>query len=176
MILIALGGNLTNDKFKTSLDVLDAALSLLEKSGVKILKKSSYFASAPVPRSDQGWFVNSAAKVSCTENPQEFLKILHDVENKMGRVRKKHWGERLIDIDLIAYGDKILPSKAKWNTGEQLKNLVLPHPLMHVRHFVLCPLEEVAPDWHHPIFHKTIREMLKETPPDGEVRKIARSD
>lgn len=176
MILIALGSNLTNDKFKTSRDVLEAALLLLEESGLRILQKSSFFASAPVPKSDQSWFVNSAVEVSSAEKPEVILKILHDVENKMGRVRNKHWGERLIDIDLIAFGDKILPSVARWNAEEQLNGLVLPHPLMHMRHFVLCPLAEIAPDWCHPIFHKSTREMLNETPPDGEVRIIAGSD
>ena len=156
-------------EYSSSADVLDAALLLMERKSIKITARSAWYSSEPVPISDQNWFVNGIVCVRCSYEPEELLSLLHDIEGEMGRVRKIHWGERLIDLDLISYGQNVLPSKKKWSPERQLTSLVLPHPLMHQRHFVLRPLKDIAPNWEHPILKKTVSEMLLRTPPDGKV-------
>ncbi|MCP5382239.1 MAG: 2-amino-4-hydroxy-6-hydroxymethyldihydropteridine diphosphokinase [Kordiimonadaceae bacterium] len=175
MILIGLGSNLTTDEYKSSSEILDAAINELKVNGVQILNKSSYYETEPVPKSDQPWYVNAVISVETSLSAPELLKLMHEIELNLGRVRRDRWEARIIDLDLLCYHDKIYPNKNKWlefafkNTYEEM---VIPHPRMHLRDFVLIPANEIAGDWVHPVFNKNIITMLNEQDSDGIVRLL----
>lgn len=119
-------------------------------------------------------FVNAALKLETDFAPGALLDALHALEARYGRDRAERWGPRTLDLDLIAYGDLVLPdaeTHAKWvdlPLEEQMRaapdRLILPHPRMAERAFVLVPLNEVASDWCHPISGATVRQMVEDLP------------
>lgn len=125
--------------------------------------RSSWYRSAPVPPSDQPWFVNAVAGVRTALSPRDLLVALHDVEAEFGRVRSVRNASRTLDLDLLAYGDAVI---------EDPGGLVLPHPRLAERAFVLLPLAEVAPAWRHPVSGLTAGEMLALLPAGQTVEKI----
>ncbi|MBU2591595.1 MAG: 2-amino-4-hydroxy-6-hydroxymethyldihydropteridine diphosphokinase [Nitrospinota bacterium] len=123
------------------------AITRLEIVGdIEILSRSSLYKTAPIGSKEQDWFVNCVVGVATTLGPLPLLKKLMIIEDSMGRVRKEKWGERIIDLDILLYGDKIVREEG----------LTIPHPLMHERGFVLIPLEEIAPDVPHPVLNMSI--------------------
>jgi 2-amino-4-hydroxy-6-hydroxymethyldihydropteridine diphosphokinase len=108
---------------------------------------------------EQPWFVNAVASIRTTLSPEDLLDALLLVEKEMGRVRKQRWGPRLVDLDLLLYNNKIV------NT----LSLVLPHPEMASRGFVLLPLAEIAPEAYHPVLQKTASQLLAELAPGAKV-------
>lgn len=142
-IFIALGANLPSAEHGAPRATLEAALPFLAREGVRILKRSSWWQSAAQPVSDQPDFINGVAEVDTTLSPEELLALLHRIEASFGRVRQARWDARVLDLDLVDYQGREL---AGVNGGP-----VLPHPRMHDRLFVLLPLQEIAPDWRHPV-------------------------
>jgi 2-amino-4-hydroxy-6-hydroxymethyldihydropteridine diphosphokinase len=138
-VLIALGGNLSSwvGEPRTT---CEAALAALEEAGVRILKRSSWYVTAPVPASDQPWFTNGVAAAETELGPVELLGVLHGVEAAFGRERTEKNGARTLDLDLLAYEDVISTTSSP----------LLPHPRLQERAFVLVPLVEIAPEWRHP--------------------------
>ena len=151
-IIIGLGANLPS-RFGPAEATLTAALAALDRSGIAVRARSRFWRTAPVPVSDQPWFVNAVAVVETDLPPAEVLSRLHAIERDFGRVRGARNEARLLDLDLIAYGRVI-------ETGA----LTLPHPRLAARAFVLLPLQEVAPDWVHPVTGKALSEMIAELP------------
>ena len=143
---IALGSNL-GDKAAN----LGQAVKLLQAKGLQIKAVSSFFQTEPYGVTDQPEFINAAACVETSLPPEALLKLLLDTELEMGRVRLRHWGERNIDLDLLLYDDLIYHSD----------KLTLPHPDMQNRLFVLQPLAEIAAEKIHPVYKKSIQNLLK---------------
>ena len=132
-------------------DNLRQALKMLLVKGLQIRSVSSFFKTEPYGVTDQPEFINAVACVKTDLAPEKLLKLLLDTELEMGRVRLRHWGERNIDLDLLLYDDLIYYSE----------KLVLPHPDMQNRLFVLQPLSEIAADKIHPVYKKSIQNLLK---------------
>lgn len=144
---IALGSNLGDRKAN-----LEEAVSCVAAAGIKVVKVSSWLETEPYGVTDQPMFMNGVIQVETEKTPLELLKTLLAIELDMGRVRKRHWGERNIDLDLLLYEDVMMTSK----------ELNLPHPDMQNRDFVLMPLAEITPDLVHPVLKKTAQELLDE--------------
>ena len=143
---VALGSNL-GDREQN----LRTALQLLARQA-EILQVSSFIETEPYGVTDQPRFLNGVCRVAVTLPPEVLLQALLAIERQMGRERKRHWGERNIDLDLLLYDDVIM-------TTPELK---LPHPDMQNRDFVLLPLVEIAPQAVHPALHKTAAQLLQE--------------
>ena len=126
------------------------AISLLEENGLKITKRSAMHETTPWGIKDQPKFINMAIEAETNISPLELLSIIKKIEGEMGRQPAMKWGPRVIDIDILLYGDKLLCEA----------DLTIPHPLMHEREFVLRPLSEIAPDIVHPVLGKTIKELF----------------
>jgi len=144
---IALGSNLGDKEAN-----LRQALKLLTEQGITIKRVSKFFVTEPYGVIDQPSFLNGACCIETALPPLNLLETLLAVENKMGRVRLRHWGERNIDLDLLLYENVIMDTE----------KLRLPHPDMQNRDFVLLPLEEIAPELEHPVLHKTIAKLKDE--------------
>jgi 2-amino-4-hydroxy-6-hydroxymethyldihydropteridine diphosphokinase len=147
LALIGLGSNLGDRK--ANLDLAVATLSATP--GVALRGVSSYRETPPVGGpADQGAFLNAAAALETTLDPEALLAVLHDVEARAGRERTVRWGKRTLDLDLLLFGDLILRSP----------RLTVPHPRMALRRFVLAPLTEVAADAVDPVTGRTVRGLL----------------
>jgi 2-amino-4-hydroxy-6-hydroxymethyldihydropteridine diphosphokinase len=144
------------------------ALVLLEEHGVSAVAKSSLYETEPFcaewQRDDaacaQQNFLNAVIEVETSLSVDELLSVCMDVEQKLGRVRRERWGARTMDIDVLMYGDVI----TGWHdgvAGDTLRELVVPHPLMHKRNFVLVPFAEVGRQVVHPVLKKSIVELLR---------------
>ncbi|MEN8250811.1 MAG: 2-amino-4-hydroxy-6-hydroxymethyldihydropteridine diphosphokinase [Bacteroidota bacterium] len=144
-IFILLGSNL-GDRRKN----VEDSLILIKKRVGAILKMSSLYETAPWGVPDQPRFLNMVIEIESVLNPQDLLSSLLEIEDQLGRVRKTKWGERLIDIDILYYGNVIIKEK----------NLILPHPEIQNRRFTLIPLVEIAPSSLHPILKKSNIELL----------------
>jgi 2-amino-4-hydroxy-6-hydroxymethyldihydropteridine diphosphokinase len=162
MILIGLGANLPSARHGEPRATLEAALEALNAEGVTTLARSRWYRTAPVPRSDQPWFVNAVAAVATRRGPAALLALLHDIEARFGRRRGQCNEARPIDLDLLAYGDVVMDEGG----------LVLPHPRLHERAFVLLPLAEVAPGWRHPRLGRTVEELIAKLPADQTAAPI----
>lgn len=163
MILIALGSNLVSPAFGTSEKLLEASLRTMEKHGISVLRCSSWFRSAPVPASDQPWFVNGVVEVSTNLGPEGLLQALHAIEAEYGRIRRVRNESRTLDLDLLAYDDRVI---------DRPGSVTLPHPRLQERAFVLLPLAELAPAWRHPVSGLKAAEMLTSLPPGQTVERI----
>ncbi len=162
-LYIGLGANLPHPQFGPPRATLEHVLSLLPGLGLKILRRSGWFQSAPVPVSDQPWYVNGAARIATDLSPQETLARLHRVEADLGRSRGALNAARSVDLDILSFGSIIL-------NGPEPP--VIPHPRMTDRAFVLLPLAEIAPDWRHPLTDVPISELIRRLPRDQVTRAL----
>ena len=142
-IYLSLGSNL-GDKLAN----LKKTIYYLKKN-IKVLKISKFYKTEPVGYKNQDWFLNCTVEAETDINPLDLLKLLKSIEKKLKRVKTWKYGPRTIDIDIIFYGDKVTKTR----------KLVIPHPRMHRRLFVLEPLSNIKPNLVHPTIKNTIIEL-----------------
>jgi 2-amino-4-hydroxy-6-hydroxymethyldihydropteridine diphosphokinase len=155
--------------------MLGSALDLVaEANGITIHSRSRWFRTPAFPPGSGPDFVNGAAMLETALDPETVLAALHGAEAALGRVRPARWAPRVCDLDLIAIEDIVLPDRAtleRWmaiDLGQAQTvtppRLILPHPRMHERGFVLAPMADIAPDWRHPVTGQTVAGMLAAMP------------
>ena len=140
---IGIGSNLGNKE-----ENIRKAISLI-KGKCKILKISSLYETEPIGHKEQDWFLNCAIEIGTKLKPQELLEFLLSIEKNLGRVRTIKNGPRTIDLDILFYGNKTINED----------NLIVPHPRLHERLFILEPLKEICPNFVHTVLNKSIDEL-----------------
>ena len=166
---IALGSNLETQNLSRQ-EVINTALGYFSQFNMILIKVSSFWESRSYPDKNKPNFINAVSEVLSDLNPYEILYELKTIETKMGRKNNTRWGNRVLDLDIISAGSIILPNSNVFNEWlkmpiqKQIKNqpneLILPHPRIQDRLFVLNPLNEVDPHWTHPVFKKTPLELI----------------
>ena len=154
MILIGIGANLPSPRHGEPRETCEAALGAMAGAGIGITGRSRWYRSAPVPLSSQPWYVNGVARADTALTPALLMAALRGIETDFGRTRGEPNEARILDLDILAYGDTV--------SG----GVVLPHPRLHERAFVLLPMRELAPDWLHPVSGRTIDALIAALPPD----------
>ena len=153
---IAIGSNL-GDKLSNCKKGIEA----LEFCGVKVSACSRFYKTAPVDYTDQDWFINAVIRIDTNLQPIELLKLLKAIEKQLGRVETVRFGPRVLDMDIIFYDDLVFEKDA----------LIIPHPRMHKRGFVLRPICDIEPDFIHPALKQDMKTLLSlvENDPSQEV-------
>ena len=167
--LIAIGSNLETQNL-SRLEVINSALGYFSQFNIILIKVSSFWESRSYPDKSQPNFINAVSEVHSELNPYQILHELKTIEKKMGRKNITRWENRVLDLDIIGAGSVILPNNFVFNKWlqmplqKQIKNqpdeLILPHPRIQDRLFVLKPLNEVDPHWRHPVLNKTPLELI----------------
>ena len=148
IVYLSLGSNI-GDKTIQITQALDRIAKVCD-----IKRVSPFYLTEPVEFKDQDWFLNCVAEVETEKDPKKLLSSLQSIEKKMGKTKTKANGPRTIDIDILFYDDQVV----------NLKNLVIPHPRLHTRLFVLQPMIDLNPSFLHPVLKKTIQELYAEQP------------
>ena len=137
----------------------EKAISLMERlGGCSVKAQSSFYRTEPVGVEGQDTFINAVIRMDTDLCPTSLLKHLLKIETDMGRVRRKKWDARVIDLDILLFGRRVIEEP----------DLMVPHPLMHLRRFVLAPLLQIDPNLIHPVLGKSMRELAGELTGDGQ--------
>lgn len=181
-VLVLAGSNATSIVTE-SLQLVRDAVREVQNQDFEVDAVSAYYTTPCFPAGLGPDFVNVAFSVKTELMPDDLLQFLHGVEQRFGRERPSRWAPRTLDLDLIAYGDVVLPDEIavrRWidlpverQKQDAPDRLILPHPRVHERAFALIPLLDIAPDWRHPILGKTVREMV-DALPDGDKNGVQR--
>ena len=159
-LFIGLGANLTPEGYATPQAGCEAAMTMLGDLGVTVTRMSRWYESAPVPFSDQPWYLNAVALATTSGDAAMTLAALHRIESRFGRVRGIRNGARVLDMDLLDFDGQ----------HNQNPSLMLPHPRMHQRAFVLLPLRELCPKWNHPVTGVSIDDLIAQLPSCQKIR------
>lgn len=162
-LYIGLGANIAHSRFGRPKATLEHVLTLFPAAGLRVLARSPWYESAPVPASDQPWYVNGVVRVATALSPREALAALHAIESDLGRQRVERNEARSVDLDIIAFGKMILNGP---------NPPIVPHPRMADRAFVLLPLADLAPDWRHPATGERISDLIARLPRDQITRPL----
>ena len=156
LVYLSLGSNV-GDRQRN----LREAIHRLQAWG-RVAEVSSFYETEPVEVIEQPWFINCAVGLETSQSSSELMARMLEIEREMGRMRVQKKGPRIIDIDILLFGDEIV------NTPD----LTIPHPAIAERRFVLEPLAEIAGQARHPVFKRTIAELLQDLPGGQAVRKV----
>jgi 2-amino-4-hydroxy-6-hydroxymethyldihydropteridine diphosphokinase len=156
-VYLSLGSNI-GDREKN----LRTAIASLEDAKVRVTRVSSFYETEPVDLREQAWFLNCVVEGTTKIAALELLHALREIERRMGSQKLVPKGPRLIDMDILLYGEETIDEP----------ELQVPHPRMLLRKFVLIPLAEIAPNVRHPSWNGTTAEMLAETPDQSQVRGL----
>jgi 2-amino-4-hydroxy-6-hydroxymethyldihydropteridine diphosphokinase len=187
--IVALGANLPVSA-QNLWESLASTLSILHKhADISICSVSRFWKTPAFPAGSGPDYANAAALVSSKVSPTELLAVLHQIEAEFGRDRANgRWSARVLDLDLIAFDNMILPDtphlkhwidlpldQQKTQAPDQL---ILPHPRLQDRAFVLAPMAEIAPQWRHPLTGRAVTQMLADLPPEAraEILPMPKSD
>lgn len=154
-IYLSLGSNI-GDRAEN----IARAIAALAEHGLHFTRQSSLYETEPVELREQEWFLNCVVEAQTDRAPREAMAALLAIERSLGRERTIPKGPRIIDIDILLFGDAVVKEP----------QLEIPHPRMAARRFVLVPLVEIAPDAWHPVLRKSITDLLRETSDRSEVR------
>ena len=160
-IYLLLGANLGSP-----IEQLYEAERMLHKTLGQIVASSSIYESEAWGIEDQPIFYNQVLHITTRFDPFKSLKICQGIENKLGRIRKKKWGARIIDIDILYFNDEIIKTD----------NLIIPHPFLHLRNFNLIPLNEIAEDYIHPVLNYSNKELLAQSSDRLNVTKFIKNE
>jgi 2-amino-4-hydroxy-6-hydroxymethyldihydropteridine diphosphokinase len=166
LILVGVGSNLAAPGFASPRDTAEAAVAELPAIGVAVVARSPWYLSEPVPASEQPWFVNSVVAVATDLPPEALLARLLALETRFGRARGARNAARSLDLDLLDYDGRQCTTAT----------LILPHPRLHERRFVLAPLRDIAPEWRHPTLGMTAAELVARLPPGQPVHPLGDGD
>ncbi len=157
------------------------AIQLMREFGLVIREVSRFYQTPAFPPGSGADYVNAAVSLDACGTPQEIMQTLHDIEATLGRERRGRWTQRTIDLDLIGMGDIVLPdaaTHAKWREmpleqqmQEAPDQLILPHPRVQDRGFVLVPLADIAPHWMHPVLGLSVTQM-RDALPDAALQEV----
>lgn len=154
----------------------DCRQTILESiSRIGYLPSAQILAQSPLYRSEawpigggQPDYANMAVLIEVNVSAPELLKVMQKIEIDIGRVRTERWGARVIDLDLLAFGDSISPTIDLWRSVEAnedqsayFEDITVPHPRLHKRPFAIIPFSDIYPEWHHPILHQTAKELAE---------------
>lgn len=156
-VFLLLGSNL-GDKRKN----ISRAIELISENVGHVIQQSSLYETAAWGKTDQPSFYNQAIEVATRLTPKKLLQMVKKNEQEIGRTVAEKWSARIIDIDIVFYGKELFRSNV----------LVIPHPFMQERRFVLAPLNEIAPDFIHPILQQSVRTLLEKCKDTLEVKRI----
>jgi len=153
-VYLLLGSNLGD-----RLHVMHTAVEMLAEVAGNVTGMSSVYETAPWGVLDQPAFLNQVVEVQTLLAPEEVLRLVLEIEHELGRVRYQRWGARVIDIDILFFGDEVLDGS----------RLTVPHPRLHERRFTLVPLVELIPSYIHPVLEKPLSQLLEECSDHSDV-------
>ncbi len=154
-VTLSIGSNLGDRE-----DNLSKAIKLIEENGEKVIQKSPIYETEPVGYQEQGEFLNQALEIESKKEIKELIQDFQEIEKKLKKDKKVENGPRTIDIDILYYNSEIINEA----------NLNVPHPRMHERLFVLKPLNDIQPNFKHPVLLKTTSELLKDLKSNNQVK------
>ncbi|MBW1782595.1 MAG: 2-amino-4-hydroxy-6-hydroxymethyldihydropteridine diphosphokinase [Deltaproteobacteria bacterium] len=153
-VYIGIGSNV-GDKLNNCRKAIDM---INNKENITVKGKSHFYWTEPIGVTSQDWYVNGAIRIETALRPLDLLRTVLSIESEMGRVRRRKWEPRVIDLDILLYEDKVI----------QGNDLTVPHPLMHTRKFVLMPMAQLSPDVIHPVLGKSMVQLLEELAGEGQ--------
>jgi 2-amino-4-hydroxy-6-hydroxymethyldihydropteridine diphosphokinase len=163
LIILGIGSNLPSPIYGPPAAVCRAAIARLEAAGLHPVGVSRFYETAPMPASDQPWYVNAAVAVSTALEPRAALAACLVIEAEMGRVRGERNAARIVDLDLLAWNERIIDEPG----------LIVPHPRLTERAFALLPMADLAPDWRHPVSGESISNLIAKLPPNQQIRLLS---
>ena len=163
MIYVGIGSNLSSKGCSTPYQTVLSAIKHFPKFGLKVCKQSDWYESEPVPVSSQPWFINGVVEISSTKGAASILKTLHSIEDLFGRIRGELNAARTLDLDLLDYKGMVVKDNP---------NLILPHPRINERAFVILPLQDICPEWRSPITTQKLSELVELLPEGQKIKKI----